>query len=248
MADLVAALDSLFDGGDMTIFQAVVDEIGSGVVTLHANGGQFEDVPFIEREVFSGAAYPSIGDHVYVIGRRGWGMLVIGRASPSDREPPTDSATSEFATAVIGDYNFATATWTVPLSDVMAITPSEGANKGAFYFHNLVGAVPVESIATASFYLGTGPFDTGGVATDYVYILLGLFSSTTATPSAPPQFVTGYEASYRVLANSSQEKYVSIPLSWATKLVTGDASGISVTSPDYPGVVHGPGTIRLTTL
>lgn len=248
MPDLPTALAGMFDGGDMTIFQAVVDEIGSGVVTLHANGGQFEDVPYVDHGLMEGVVFPSIGDHVYVIGRKGWGMLVLGRAAPSDRPPPGDNATYEFATAVIGDYDFGTATWTVPLSDVMEITPGAGTNKGAFYFHDIGGSLPGETVASASFLLGTGPFDTYGIGVDWAYVTLGLFQSTTDYPSAAPTLVAGMTASYRRNANDDQDGYVSIPLEWANRLLADTAIGICVLSEDYPGTVHGPGTLRLTTL
>jgi hypothetical protein len=247
MPDLPTALAGMFDGGDTTVFQAVVDSVGSGVVTLHANGGQFTDVPYIQHGTMPGVVFPSIGDQVYVLGRKGWGMIVFGRAAPSDRPPPADNVLHEYAPATIGDYSFATAAWTVPSSDVMAI---EGytSGKGAFYFYNVSGALPGLTIGSASFLLGTGMFSTGAVGVDNAYVTVGLFQSTTPTPSAVPVLVPEMSASYRRLVSVSQDGYVSIPLEWAKRLLAGTARGIYVLSEDFPGTVHGPGTLRLTTL
>jgi hypothetical protein len=248
MPDLPTVLNAMFSGGDMTVFQATVDAVGSGVVTIHASGGQFTDVPYMDTSNAQvGAVFPSVGDRVYVLGRRGWGMLVLGRAAPSDRESPSDNVTHEFAPAVIGDYNFATGTWTAPPTDVMAI---EGytSGKGAFYFLNLSGSLPGATIASANFLLGTGMFDTGGEAVDWAYVTLALFASTTPTPSAVPTFLPGATQSVKQVANSAQNGYVSIPLDWAAKLLSGAARGIAVLSEGFPGTVYGPGTLRLTTL
>jgi hypothetical protein len=81
MPDLATALAGLYSGGDMTIFQATVDAVGQGVVTVHFNGGTFTDVPYLDMMI-TGHAWPSVGDACYVIGRKDWGMLVLGRPAP----------------------------------------------------------------------------------------------------------------------------------------------------------------------
>jgi hypothetical protein len=92
MPDLVAALASVFGGGDVTVFQATIDAVGTGVVTIHVNGGTFTDVPFIAGGFYP-AAGPAINDRCYVIGRKGWGMVVLGKpASGPSRDPGSDES------------------------------------------------------------------------------------------------------------------------------------------------------------
>jgi hypothetical protein len=241
MADLVKTLSSLYSGGDMTVFQATVDAVGTGVVTIHVNGGSFTDVPFLDSYV-----NPAIGDACYVIGRKDWGMLVLGRPAEGPERSGGDGAVITWQPYARATYRSASGTWAVPSSDVMSLQPGDASSIIGCYFYRISDiVVPATGLSTASFYLAVDTFDTGEVALDNAYLELGLFTNAAPT-GGPLTMVANVNATYKV--RRLQSGYVSIPLDWASRLLNGSAKGIYVLSSDYPAQISGPGTARLTAL
>lgn len=82
MADLVQVLKAELSGGGMDIVKALVTAVdtGAGSVTVEIRGADVR-VPFIPM----GGWQPEVGDLTYVITRRGWGGVAIGKPAPSAR-------------------------------------------------------------------------------------------------------------------------------------------------------------------
>lgn len=241
MPDLVQALTGMFDGGDMTIFQATVDAVGQGVVTVHFNGGTFTDVPYLDMQV-AGAIWPSIGDTCYVIGRKDWGLLVIGRPAPGPDRTTADGVVAEWNPYTMTRVRKDTGVQTVSTTGDVSITTGAQGYLAAFHFDLAdLPALPGTALATASFFLDMPSFENPGV--DYNYLEIGLHN---VGPGVPFAAMPNLNATYRAYAGISQ--YVSIPLDWAGRLITGEAKGIYVLTDDYPAVISGPGTVRITSL
>lgn len=244
--DLPAALSALFSGGDVTIFKATVDAVDSfgGTLTIHANGGSFTDVPYlIGGWPFSS---PSINDITYVIGKKGWGMLALGMAAPSDREPVGDSSVFEWEPFARARWN--PGSWTVPPLDAMRVEASV-TDRAAVYFFNLsdLAAWPVGAeVGSLSLYLEIDNVTQDPeMARDNVYVRVGLHS--TASPTGTLARMENLDAYYKLHTGGSSG-YFSAPLHWAANLLNGTAKGFYVDSPDLDLTVLGPATIRLTAL
>jgi hypothetical protein len=249
MPDLVTALDALFDGGDMTSFQATVDAVGTGVVTLHVNGGTFTDVPYIAGGFYPQAA-PAINDRCYVIGRKGWGLLVIGRpAAGPVRDPGGDAGTYIWEPTTLGIWqlNPRAEGGGFSVTGTQLTHPAdETGYRQAVWFYTSGNPMPIAaSLATASLNLGGSWSSTD--QTDWDYVEIGLHGNL---PSDPPGYLNK-------LANLSQTyrfprtfalSYYSIPLDWIGRLINGTAKGIYAEAQDYPLTFTGSGELRLTTL
>lgn len=245
MPDLATVLAGLFGGSNMTVFQATVDAVGEGVVTIHANGGTFEDVPYMQAGFYP-ALGPGVGDPCYVLGREGWGMLCLGKPAAGPERSAGDAQTVLWTPYTRATYSQTAFTWNVPGT---ATLPIEPGNRMAVYFLRLSDlAWPSGgALATASFYLEAGPFDTTGAGgVDNAYVELGLVSN--ASPTGVLSRLADATAMVRLNANMVNSQYISIPLDWGTKLLSGAAKGIYVSADSYPGTAGGAGTVRLTTL
>lgn len=242
MPDLATALAAM-GGGDMTIFQATVDAVGEGVATIHVNGGSFTDVPYLVGAFYPQFA-PSIGDPCYVIGRKDWGMLVIGKPAPGPTRSGGDSQVVEWLPFTRSRANGGTS-WTAPPLDVMRIAP-DGTQAAVYFFNPASSGWTYDALSTGSFYLDVSDIDTGGIGLDNAYVTIGLHA--TAAPGQAFAPLANLDADYRVNANGGFEGYVSIPLDWAARLLNGTAKGIYVRVQDFPMTISGPGTLRLTSL
>lgn len=260
MADLAATLTDLFSGGDMTIFQAVVDEVGQGVVTLDYNGGTFEDVPFLDY-AFPLAPpdflvqTPAVADQVYVIGRKNWGLLVIGKAAPGPTRGTGAGMTYEWAPWTLATYNVATHAWTVPGTDQLVLQTSDTTGlssvEGAFFFDpaDITGFVDTGAFSSLNFRLRTPDIDFKGLAADTAYMTVGLHANATPAGVYAPVFGSGGAAMTTTFeVYIGHDAFKPLPLTWAAKLISGDAKGLWFSSQDFPPVVGGPGTIEITTL
>lgn len=245
MADLVTAMSRVFTGGKMTVFQATVDAVGQGVLTIHVNGGSFTDVPYIPGG-FAPQTSPNIGDPCYVIGREDWGMLVIGKPAPGPERGSGDPQVIEWEPFTRSRSNNSGG-WTAPPLDEVRIQPGDSGGSAAVFFFNVNDvAWPGDPLSTASFYLEVSNVDTYGQALDWAYVEIGLHS--TATPGGTYTEMPNLNGSYKVPANAGMSQYIQIPLEWAGRLITGEAKGLYVRTEDFPMTISGPGTLRLTSL
>lgn len=244
MPDLARVLEGVFSGGDMTIFKATVDEIGTGVVTVHSSGGTFTDVPWL-----SGGFYPADGPDIgmicYVIGREGWGMLVIGSPAPGPARSVADPVVTEFPPDSLWRWNTGTS-WTAATGDEVSISAGDVSSLAVFIFdfENDLPPMPGTALSSAAFFLDMPSFDTGGGPATRNFLEIGLHSRYT--PSGEFTALANLNTTVQTYAGFSE--YVSIPLDWAGRLITGAAAGIYVKALDYPCVVRGPGTVRMTSL
>lgn len=243
MADLPEALNRMFAGGDVTVFTAVVDAIGTGVVTIHYNGGTTEDVPWLSAAFFP-AISPSIGVQVYVLARKDWGAIVIGSAAPGPERDPEDEVVTTWDPFTMATFNPVTGLWAVSTTGDMTALPGDTGRVACFFLRLSDLPVPPADLATSSFLLDVPSFDSGIEAVDFDYLEFGLHAN--ATPDGALVKVAGTASTIRVYAGESE--YVSIPLDWAERLMAGTAKGIYFAKPDYPTVISGPGTVRLTSL
>jgi hypothetical protein len=258
MANLVNALEGMFDGGDMTIFQATIDAVGQGILTIHYNGGTFTDVPYLAAGFALGAGVgaPSVGQSCYVIGRKGWGLLVIGNPAPGPERTSVDSQTYLWEPTTLGQWTYRPPATTNPFSatgsqNTHPDTTAEQQN--AVWFYTSGNPIPPAAVlATASLRLGgtwtqPGPFGPDNPAADHVYMDLGLHNSNPGD-AGPLNKLTDSSTSYRITATPFGLDYFSIPIDWMTRLRNGTAKGIYAIAEDYPMVFTGSGELRLTTL
>jgi hypothetical protein len=260
MPDLVNALEGMFDGGDTTIFQATIDAVGQGVVTIHFNGGTFTDVPYLATGFSAGVGIgsPAIGGKCYVIGRKGWGLLVIGEPAPGPSRGGSSSQTFLWDPFTLATYNEATGAWTVPTDGRLVLQTDADTGVpsvvGAFFYRMTeLGTHPtVMNLATASLLFSVPAIDFKGLAADNAYISVGLINN--ATPSGPLSKLSNpinpsssiYSTSFRIYAG--EVGFFTIPLAWGNALLSGLATGIFFSAEDYPPTISGGGTVRLTTL
>lgn len=248
MPDFAAVLESLYSGGDVTIFQATVDEVGQGVVTIHANGGSFTDVPLVQGIDGPTGSVLGVGDPVYVIGRKGWGMLVFARPEPGPDRGGSDPQVATWPARARARWNSTTGAWTVPSADTMRlVNPGENAD-AAVFFYNLADVVmPAGSLATASVHVSFSSIDqsSSDMAVDWAYWQVGLVTNTGPTGAFAP--LANLAVNGRV-SQAGGTADIPLPLDWASRLLAGSASGISVRSIDFPMTVGDSGTIRITTL
>ena len=240
MADLSAVLASLGDSG-ARIFQAVVDAVGTGVVTIRANGGTFTDVPYMQAGFYP-AAGPLIGDPCYVIAQENWGLLCLGKPAPGPDRDPSTGGTVFWEPFTMAKHVFIGSTWTVSGSG--DVSTDLGSAAAFFFSTSSLTGMAGSGLATASFFLDSADFDSGEVAMDWNYLEVGLHAN--ATPAGTLQKVADMKQTVKVGRGFSQ--YVNIPLEWATRLIAGTAKGIYVQPEDYAATVSGPGTVRITEL
>jgi hypothetical protein len=248
MPDLVAALASVFGGGDVTVFQATIDAVGTGVVTIHVNGGTFTDVPFIAGGFYP-AAGPAINDRCYVIGRKGWGMVVLGKPASGPSRDPGSGGAYLWEPTTLG-------TWYMnPRSDFgngfasggtqLTHPADESGFQQAVWFYTSGNPMPVgASLASASLNLGGSWTSTDAVDWDYVEI--GLHASNPGDDSYLNK-MANLSQTYR-FPRTFALAYFSIPLDWISRLINGTAKGIYAEALDYPITFTGSGELRLTTL
>lgn len=250
MPGLPDALEAMFADGGATIFKATVDAIDSlnGTCTIHANGGNFTEVPVLASANYWGL---DIGDVVYVIGRKGWGMICLGQALPSDRPPIGDSSVYTWGPTSLARWNASPATWTVPSTDEVALTPTI-PERSAVYFFNpsdlaAAGWPTGASLASLSFLLGVKNLvQNPEMAVDYSYVTIGLHSS--ASPSGTFAPMANLSAEFRV-PMSGFSGFVSVPMDWFARLLNGTAKGIYVRpSYDHALTVYGDADLRVTAL
>lgn len=252
MADIVNALEGMFDGGDMTIFQATIDAVGQGVVTINYNGGTFTDVPYLATGFSAGVGIgaPTVGMSCYVVGRKGWGLLVLGNPAPGPSRSGSVSQTFLWNSYTLATYNLATGSWTVPVDGRLVLRTDDSTGlasvDGAFFFRlSELGTHPtVMNLATASVLFTVPDIDFKGLAADTAYIEMGLL--TNPAPSGVISKISGQVQTVRIYIGESG--YFTIPLSWGDKLLSGEAGGIYFHAQDFPPVISGGGTVRLTTL
>jgi hypothetical protein len=256
MPDLATALAGLYSGGDMTIFQATVDAVGQGVVTVHFNGGTFTDVPYLDMMI-TGHAWPSVGDACYVIGRKDWGMLVLGRPAPGPVRAGSDPVVALWEPVTLDDWQRTAAYpgghYVVASGGLQHATPDDGSpvhnDSAAVWFYSGDPTPAGASLSTASIHLtGTwtqpGPFGPDNPAMDWSYFEIGLHSSPVGSSTFVP--MENLNATARV--SSSFDIQLSLSLDWMARLRNGTAKGIYVRMPDFPMVLSGSGELRLTTL
>jgi len=247
--DLSHVLAGVLGDKGASVFQATVDAVGEGVLTLHLNGGQFTEVPYLPGGW--GFASPNIGDICYVLAQKDWGIFAIGKPAPGPERSGDDSAVVTWDPFARARWNQETGTWTIPSTDAMPIRPGTSSSSLAVYFFDLADIDwPGTAVGSASFYLELGPVDQSGADADNpvfdnAYVEIGLTSSTG--PNGVFTELPNLNAYYKRPANGSSE-YVSIPLDWAGRLLAGEAHGVYVRTEDYPLTVSGPGTLRFTTL
>lgn len=254
MPDLVNALEAMFDGGDMTIFQATIDYVGQGVVTIHFNGGTFTDVPYLATAFSAGVGIgsPAIGGKCYVVGRKNWGLLVIGEPAPGPSRGGSSSQTFLWNPYTLATYNIATGAWSVPGDGRLVLQTSEDTGlpsvEAAFFYRMTeLGTHPtVMNLATTSLLLTIPDIDFKGLAADYSYVTVGLIANTS--PAGVINKLTGPNDAMSIRVYIGEAGFFSVPLSWGDKLLSGLAQGIYFRPEDYPAVISGGGTVRLTTL
>lgn len=251
MPDLAQVLNELYSGGDMTIFQAVVDAVGTGVVTVHVNGGTFANVPYLQAG-FLPASGPAVGDACYVIGRKRWGMLVIGKPAAGAARSAGNPQTHVWAPSVL-------TTWSVTASYPAGHFVVSGTgnlvtdpdSSTAVWFYATTGvtwpagsALSTASIRLTGSWTQPGPIGPGNPARSQSFLTLGLHNSTSPTGTFTP--IAELSRTYAVPATF--DGLYAIPLDWASRLLAGTATGLYVASQDFPQTFTGSGELRLTTL
>lgn len=253
MPDLPTVLNTLFSGGDMTVFQATIDAVGTGVVTVHVNGGTFTDVPYIDHGVMLGGAFPSIGDQVYVLGRRGWGMICLGRAPAGPDRAVADPQTINWAPYALASRNTRVTTpngtWLIPSDGSLAISPDNpdgsATSAGVWFYRRSEVVLPATyTLSSASFYVSFTGVTQVTPPLDWFYYELGLHSNDGPTdPAFLP--LANLTQSFRVHGVTGQ--YVSLPLDWAVRLLNGTAKGLYIKALDTDMTVDGlAASLRLT--
>lgn len=155
MADLAKVLSDL-SGNGTTIFQAVVSALGTGVVDLTYNGGTYTAVPYIAGG-FAPATGPAVGNQVYVIGRKDWGGLVIGKAPTGPTRTVAAVTADDWDPYALAAYNLSTKGWTIAGGDLV-LAPAAGSSLGSLavaFFR------PVDTPFTAASALGTATVHLG---------------------------------------------------------------------------------------
>lgn len=252
MPDLVTALGGLFDGGDMTIFQATIDAVGEGVVTIHANGGTFTDVPFMQAGFYP-ALGPDIGDPCYVLGRKGWGMLCLGKPAAGPERAGGDPQIFNWLPHALANrntgFNTPNGTWLVPSDGQLSIGPDDPTYSTTsagvwFYDRNDVVLPGVYTLGSASFYVEFTGVTQTDPPRDWFYYELGLHNNNGPTdPTFLP--LANLTATYRVYGVTAQ--YVSLPLDWAIRLLNGTAKGLYIKAFDTYMTLDGlAASLRLT--
>lgn len=251
MPDLITAMSRVFGSGDMTVFQAVVDAIGTGVVTIHLNGGTFTDVPYTTSAFFP-AAGPSIGDPCYVLGRKGWGFLVFGKPAPGATRGSGDPQTYLWEPTTMGEWKFSSH---ADFGNGLTVTGTQHSSPQdqpsmptAIWFYTSGNPVPGGAVlGSAAINLGgTWTQPLGGPAMDWDYTEIGLHNNAPSD-TGPLNKIAGLNQSNR-FASTFPLSFVGIPLDWANRLIAGTAKGIYVEALDFPMTFTGSGELRLTTL
>lgn len=257
MPDLVSALAGMFDGGDMTIFQAKVSAVGTGVVTLSYNGGTFTDVTYMAYgfpNAFGEAGLPVVNDNCYVIGRKDWGLLVLGRAAVGPSRSVSSGQQFSWSPYTLGTYRTDTQAWTVPLNGMLGLQTDDATGLasvlGGYFFRrsDLLGYPTGGTIELAAFEFiyRVESIDFKGLASDYSTMIIGLMSN--AAPAGAITMLDTYTYSLSRQIRVGDNGYVPLPLGWASKLLSGEAKGIYLSPENFPPVISGAGGVRLTIL
>lgn len=252
MPDLPTVLNSLFSGGDMTVFQATIDAVGTGVVTIHVNGGTFTEVPYMQSGFYPALA-PSIGDSCYVIGRRGWGMVCLGKPAAGPDRGVGDPQTINWAPHALANrntgFNTPNGTWLVPSDGSLAISPDNPdystSSAGVWFYNRSDAVLPADyTLSSASFYVSFTGLTQTTPPLDWFYYELGLHNNGGPTdPAFLP--LTNLTQTFRVYGVTSQ--FVSLPLDWAVRLLNGTAKGLYIKALDTYMAVDGlAASLRLT--
>jgi hypothetical protein len=254
MPDLGALLGQMLGDTGTSIFQAVVDAVGTGVVTIRLNGSTFTDVPYV-TSAFYPATAPAINDRCYVLAQKDWGMVVIGKPAPGAVRGGGSAGVYLWEPDQTGEWNFSThsnpptqfsATLTQTIAPYGTGSGQSTTHEYAIW-HYLMSGNPLpggSTVATASLML-SGSWTSDG-SSDWDYVEIGLYSSNL-TDLGDLVKVPGASATYR-FPTVWGPAYSSIPLDWIDQLAAGTAKGIYLQTLGFPLTLTGSGELRLTTL
>jgi hypothetical protein len=183
MPDLGALLGQMLGDTGTSIFQAVVDAVGTGVVTIRLNGSTFTDVPYV-TSAFYPATAPAINDRCYVLAQKDWGMVVIGKPAPGAvRGGAALASTSGNRTRPASGTS--TRSSNPPPSSrrrsrrrLLPTGPGRAVQTTIAVWHYLMSGNPLpggSTVATASLML-SGSWTSDG-SSDWDYVEIGLYSS-----------------------------------------------------------------------
>lgn len=174
---------------------------------------------------------PVVGDKVHCLMQDTIGILILGKQDIGVAASiPAPGAAQTVAPTAANTYSRATQTWTGE-----QIAQTQGNKQGAWFYSPSTLAA-LSTMTRAKFEIQVNPSAGSGP--------LGFVLHSNSTIASP--FVPASEVAHVNIA-AGTAVWVPLPLSWATALIGGSASGVGLSSDLYSAVVGG-GTLRFTPL
>lgn len=244
MPDLGAVLGGMLTGDGAQVFTGTVQSVSSGYCTVYINGGFFPEVPYMKGNP------PAVGELVYILAQRNWGMAVIGRPEDRPYRDPYASQTEFFIEPTV------MADWVADSPPRWSVSTDAyvhaDTNRAACWFYDAADFATLPDpalISSFEFLLSISENDYYDPANPYSS---GILDVVMLTNNGPVGTYAVYSPSVfrQSIAGAPGTTLVSLPLNWLSLFRGGFVHGIALDGPmpSQFATAFGPGNLRIVSL